>query len=73
MIFTNITQDHLNTHKTTENYVKAKLRLLSLLKKDATVILNTDDCFFEREKKPLERTVSSAMEWRRMQIFGLSR
>ena len=73
VIFTNITQDHLNTHKTTENYVKAKLRLLSLLKKDATVILNTDDCFFEREKKPLERTVSSAMEWRRKQIFGLSR
>ena len=50
VIFTNITQDHLNTHKTIENYVKAKLHLLDLLKKDATVILNADDKYFEREK-----------------------
>lgn len=50
VIFTNITHDHLNTHKTIENYVKAKLLLLSLLKENAIVILNADDSCYEREK-----------------------
>ncbi len=50
VIFTNITQDHLNTHKTVENYVNAKLLLLGLIKDDAVVILNRDDRYYERER-----------------------
>lgn len=39
-VFTNLTQDHLDYHKTMENYAGAKKRLFSLCK---TAILNYDD------------------------------
>lgn len=38
-IFTNLTQDHLDFHKTMENYAKSKAKLFTLCKKG---ILNTD-------------------------------
>lgn len=41
--FTNITEDHLNIHKTIENYRKCKFKLLELLKNDSVVIINGDD------------------------------
>jgi UDP-N-acetylmuramoyl-L-alanyl-D-glutamate--2,6-diaminopimelate ligase len=41
--FTNITGDHLNIHKTFENYVECKLSLLNYLKEDGFVVLNGDD------------------------------
>lgn len=43
VLFTNVTGDHLNVHKTFENYLNCKLELLNHLKKDAIVILNGDD------------------------------
>lgn len=42
-IFTNISRDHLNTHKTIKNYVKAKSKLFSLLTDDGYAIINNDD------------------------------
>lgn len=48
-IFTNITEDHLNIHKTKENYVAAKLKLLSLLSPKGVAILNIDDENYEKE------------------------
>lgn len=42
-IFTNITSDHLDYHKTIENYFKAKARLFYRLKDDGIAILNADD------------------------------
>ncbi len=41
--FTNLTEDHLDYHKTMEEYLKAKLKILNYLKKDGTMILNSDD------------------------------
>lgn len=41
--FTNLTQDHLDFHKTMENYLNAKLKILNYLKEDSTVIVNNDD------------------------------
>ena len=41
--FTNITGDHLNVHNGFENYVKSKLKLLDLLKKNGIVVVNGDD------------------------------
>ncbi len=41
--FTNLTQDHLDYHKTMENYLQAKLKILNYLKDDGTVITNVDD------------------------------
>lgn len=39
-IFTNLTQDHLDYHKTMENYLEAKKRLFKMCK---TAIINSDD------------------------------
>jgi len=44
-IFTNLTQDHLDYHKTMEEYLKAKCRLFSMLTpaEDHFCIINNDD------------------------------
>ena len=39
--FSNLTEDHLDFHKTMENYLKAKLLILDQLK--GTIIVNSDD------------------------------
>lgn len=41
--YTNITEDHLNIHKTIENYRNCKFRLATLCKRGASVIINGDD------------------------------
>lgn len=42
-IFTNLTRDHLDYHKTVENYRDAKKAFFDLLPKDAFAITNADD------------------------------
>ena len=42
-IFTNLTQDHLDYHKTMENYALAKQQLFKKLKKGGKAIINYDD------------------------------
>jgi UDP-N-acetylmuramoyl-L-alanyl-D-glutamate--2,6-diaminopimelate ligase len=42
-VFTNLTRDHLDYHRTMEHYLAAKLKLLGLLGKDAVVAVNADD------------------------------
>lgn len=44
-MFTNLTQDHLDYHKTMENYLEAKKRLFSMCK---TAVINNDDEYAER-------------------------
>ena len=50
--FTNLTEDHLDYHKTMENYLECKLMILDYLKKDGVMLVNKDDeasqKFFER-------------------------
>lgn len=41
-IFTNITHDHLDYHRTFENYVKAKKRFFQMLPKGSFALSNTD-------------------------------
>ena len=42
-LFTNITRDHLDYHKTFENYLKAKKQFFDQLPADAFVVTNADD------------------------------
>ncbi|HPN65790.1 MAG TPA: UDP-N-acetylmuramoyl-L-alanyl-D-glutamate--2,6-diaminopimelate ligase [Candidatus Omnitrophota bacterium] len=42
-VFTNLTGDHLDYHKTMEEYFKAKSRLFSGLRDDAHAVINIDD------------------------------
>lgn len=41
--FTNITGDHLNVHKTFENYVESKYKLLDYINDNSIVVVNGDD------------------------------
>ena len=50
--FTNLTEDHLDYHKTMENYLKAKLLLTDYIKKDGVLLVNKDD---KASKKFIER------------------
>ena len=49
-IFTNLTQDHLDYHKTMENYALAKRKLFDSLKEDGISIINKDDNHYELYK-----------------------
>ena len=49
--FTNLTEDHLDYHKTMENYLEAKLLILDHLREDAAIIVNKDDEVHERFRK----------------------
>lgn len=42
-VFTNITHDHLDYHKTFDNYIKAKKALFDNLSEDAYALINKDD------------------------------
>lgn len=44
-LFTNLTQDHLDYHKTMENYALAKQKLFQNVKKDGIAIVNFDDSY----------------------------
>lgn len=47
--FTNLTQDHLDVHKTFDNYLNAKKKLFSMVKEDGYCVVNVDDkygCYF---------------------------
>lgn len=50
-IITNVTGDHLNIHKTFDNYLNSKLKLFDLLQENELAIINTDDISYEHIKK----------------------
>ena len=46
-VFTNITTEHMDYHKTFSNYLSAKAELFKNLKRDSFAVLNSDDEFSE--------------------------
>jgi len=50
-IFTNLTQDHLDYHKTFKNYFQAKAKLFKHLGPQAFAVINNDDKYSVRLKK----------------------
>lgn len=49
-ILTNVTEDHLNIHKTLDNYIASKQKLFTKIKKDGVAILNIDDKYYDSFK-----------------------
>ena len=58
-IVTNITEDHLNIHKTIENYVDCKCQLVRQVKDDGYSILNSSDKYFDKFKKEAHGNIVS--------------
>lgn len=58
-IVTNITEDHLNIHKTIENYVDSKCQLVRQVKDEGYSILNSSDKYFDKFKREANGTVVS--------------
>jgi UDP-N-acetylmuramoyl-L-alanyl-D-glutamate--2,6-diaminopimelate ligase len=52
---TNVTSDHMDWHKTRENYLAAKRRLFELLTPQGTAVLNADDSSFDYFREALSR------------------
>jgi UDP-N-acetylmuramoyl-L-alanyl-D-glutamate--2,6-diaminopimelate ligase len=50
-VFTNLTQDHLDYHKTKESYFKAKAKLFKNLNPRSYAVINNDDRFSDRLKR----------------------
>lgn len=50
-VLTNITGDHLNIHKTMDNYIDCKCRLFSQTKPEGFCILNREDAYYERVRR----------------------
>lgn len=48
VIFTNLTQDHLDYHKDMEEYYKAKASICNLINKNKKIIINKDDNYCKR-------------------------
>lgn len=45
-VVTNVTEDHLNIHKTIDNYVSCKMELVKQVRDDGYSILNADDKYY---------------------------
>ena len=58
-IVTNITEDHLNIHKTIENYVDSKCQLVRQVKDEGYSILNSSDKYFDKFKREANGNVVS--------------
>lgn len=58
-VLTNISEDHLNVHKTLSNYIDSKLKLFKIIKEDGYAILNRDDRFFDKFKENCKCNVFS--------------
>ena len=62
-VFTNFSQDHLDFHKSMDNYFQAKSKLFAMLSSDKCAVLNSDDPKSEELKKVTNtRVVTYAVE-----------
>lgn len=57
-VFNNLTQDHLDYHKTMENYFQTKLRIFSKLKESDKGIINIDDPWIKQAKEQFTQFIT---------------
>ncbi|MGB3478089.1 MAG: UDP-N-acetylmuramoyl-L-alanyl-D-glutamate--2,6-diaminopimelate ligase [bacterium] len=63
VVFTNLSQDHLDFHQTIDRYRAAKMRIFSLLNPDGCAVFNMDDATSHHIKQlGLKRTMTYGME-----------
>ncbi len=54
-VFTNLTRDHLDYHKTLEDYFRAKAKLVQYLARDGLEVVNADDPAWQRLRRAHRR------------------
>ena len=59
LVFTNISHEHLNTHKTMKKYIKCKLKLLKCLKPNGLILLNHDMNYYKYIKSKIKGKIVS--------------
>ena len=69
-IFTNITPEHLDYHKTLNGYFNAKVKIFDRLKEDGTAILNADDKKVASMKSSLKKKALTYGVKERADIFA---
>lgn len=70
-IFTNLSHEHLDTHKTMHNYFLTKLKLFKQLKKQGIMIVNKDDYyakFFEKYSNVIYYSLFSPSDYQAIHI-----
>lgn len=60
--FTNLTEDHLDYHKTMEEYLQAKLKLLNYMDTNGIFLVNHDDLASQRFQKIFKNTKTIGMK-----------
>lgn len=71
-IFTNLTRDHLDFHKTMEEYFSAKKRLFTeLLMDNATAVINIDDMYGQRLVNELKNQ-KSGIKCKRILTYAIN-
>ena len=66
--FTNLTQDHLDYHKTMDNYFKAKEKILNYL--EGPLVVNTDDQYGRKLDQEYSNTITYGYVARDLKILG---
>ncbi|MFP4465574.1 MAG: UDP-N-acetylmuramoyl-L-alanyl-D-glutamate--2,6-diaminopimelate ligase [Candidatus Goldiibacteriota bacterium] len=54
-VITNITRDHIDYHRTRNNYIRSKLKIISKIKDGGILVLNRDDSSFVPAMKEAEK------------------
>ena len=60
--FTNLTEDHLDYHKTMEEYLQAKLKILNYMAPNSIFIVNQDDIASKRFQEAFKNTKTIGMQ-----------
>lgn len=60
--FTNLTEDHLDYHKTMEEYLQAKLKILNYMAPNSIFIVNQDDIANKRFQEAFKNTKTIGMQ-----------
>ena len=60
--FTNLTEDHLDYHKTMEEYLQAKLKILNYMSLNGVFIVNQDDIASKRFQEAFKNTKTIGMK-----------
>ncbi|XMB66866.1 UDP-N-acetylmuramoyl-L-alanyl-D-glutamate--2,6-diaminopimelate ligase [Mycoplasmatota bacterium zrk1] len=56
-IFTNLSHEHLNTHKNMSNYFQSKLKLFKEMKRDGIAVINIDDDYFKELNESIDNPI----------------